>query len=78
MSKELQAEFEEIGKRCWDIFNCKAYVRIDIIVSKGLPYVLEINTLPGMTKNSLFPKSAKGANMEYSELLDKIIEYSLV
>lgn len=78
LPKELQAEFEEIGKRCWDIFNCKAYVRIDIIVSKGLPYVLEINTLPGMTKNSLFPKSAKGANMEYSELLDKIIEYSLV
>ena len=78
LPKELQTEFEEIGKRCWDIFNCKAYVRIDIIVSKGLPYVLEINTLPGMTKNSLFPKSAKGANMEYSELLDKIIEYSLV
>lgn len=78
LPKELQAEFEEIGKRCWDIFNCKAYVRIDIIVSKGLPYVLEINTLPGMTKNSLFPKSAKGANIEYSELLDKIIEYSLV
>lgn len=78
LPKELQTEFEEIGKRCWDIFNCKAYVRIDIIVSKGLPYVLEINTLPGMTKNSLFPKSAKGANMKYSELLDKIIEYSLV
>lgn len=78
LPKKLQTEFEEIGKRCWDIFNCKAYVRIDIIVSKGLPYVLEINTLPGMTKNSLFPKSAKGANMEYSELLDKIIEYSLV
>lgn len=78
LPKELQTEFEDIGKRCWDIFNCKAYVRIDIIVSKGLPYVLEINTLPGMTKNSLFPKSAKGANMEYSELLDKIIEYSLV
>lgn len=78
LPKKMQTEFEEIGKRCWDIFNCKAYVRIDIIVSKGLPYVLEINTLPGMTKNSLFPKSAKGANMEYSELLDKIIEYSLV
>ena len=78
LPKELQEEFEDLGRRCWDIFNCKAYVRIDIIVSKGVPYVLEINTLPGMTKNSLFPKSAKGANMEYNELLDKIIEYSLV
>ena len=77
LTEDLQKKMKEIGERCWDIFNCKAYVRIDIIVSDGIPYVLELNTLPGMTKNSLFPKSAKGVNMEYSELLDKIIEYSL-
>lgn len=74
---ELEKKMKEIAKQCWHIFNCKAYVRIDIIVSEGVPYVLELNTLPGMTKNSLFPKSAEGANMKYSELLDKIIEYSL-
>lgn len=74
---ELEKKMKQIAKQCWHIFNCKAYVRIDIIVSEGVPYVLELNTLPGMTKNSLFPKSAKGANMKYSELLDKIIEYSL-
>lgn len=75
---ELEKKMKQIAKQCWHIFNCKAYVRIDIIVSEGVPYVLELNTLPGMTKNSLFPKSAEGANMKYSELLDKIIEYSLV
>ncbi len=74
---ELEKKMKQIAKQCWHIFNCKAYVRIDIIVSEGVPYVLELNTLPGMTKNSLFPKSAEGANMKYSELLDKIIEYSL-
>lgn len=74
---ELEKKMKQIAEQCWHIFNCKAYVRIDIIVSEGVPYVLELNTLPGMTKNSLFPKSAKGANMKYSELLDKIIEHSL-
>ncbi|WP_160675796.1 D-alanine--D-alanine ligase [Clostridium sp. C8-1-8] len=78
LSPELEGKMEAIAKKCWDIFDCKAYVRVDIIVSSGIPYVLELNTAPGMTKGSLFPRSAKGANMEYSELLDKIIEYSLV
>lgn len=75
--KLLEAEMKEISLKCYKIFNCKAYIRVDFIVSNNVPYVLELNTLPGMTKNSLFPKSAKGAGIEYSELLDKIIEYSL-
>ena len=48
-----------------------------MIVSDGEPYVLEVNTLPGMTKSSLIPKSAKASGMEYSELIDNIIRYSL-
>ena len=48
-----------------------------IISEEGVPYILEVNTLPGMTKNSLFPKSAAGINMSFEELLDTIIEKSL-
>ena len=77
LSKELEKEIKSIAEKCYSIFDCKAYARIDIIVSENIPYVLELNTLPGMTKNSLFPKSAKAIGMEYEELLDKIIEYSL-
>jgi D-alanine-D-alanine ligase len=73
----LEQEMIEIGKKCWEIFDCKAYVRVDIMVSEDRPYVLELNTLPGLTMNSLFPKSAKAVNLEYGQLLDKIIEYSL-
>ncbi|MFL0250454.1 D-alanine--D-alanine ligase [Clostridium neuense] len=74
---ELENKIKDVSKCCWQIFDCKAYVRVDIIVSNGMPYVLELNTLPGMTTNSLFPKSAALAGMKYSVLLDKIIEYSL-
>lgn len=74
---DLQDEIKKISEKCWDIFDCIAYMNVDIIVSKNKPYVIEINTLPGMTKNSLLPKSARAAKINYSDLLDKIIEYSL-
>lgn len=48
-----------------------------MIVSNGEPYLLEINTLPGMTTSSLIPKSAEAVGMSFTELLDRIIEYSL-
>ena len=57
--------------------GCGRYVRIDIIVSDEVPYLLEVNTPPGMTKESLISKSAKVRGLEFSDLLDKIIEYSL-
>ena len=41
------------------------------------PYLMEINTLPGMTMTSLVPKSLKHLGVSYSELLDKLIEVSL-
>nr|WP_167958790.1 D-alanine--D-alanine ligase [Anaerosporobacter faecicola] len=84
-AKEEVAEFEPIlqekivkaSKTMWRELYCKCYVRFDMIISGGVPYVLEANTLPGLTSASLIPKSAKAKGMEYPELLDKIIEYSL-
>lgn len=77
LENSLQEQINEISKTCWKIFNCKAYVRVDIIISDGVPYVLELNTLPGMTKTSLIPRSAAARNIDFVELLDKIIEYSM-
>lgn len=77
LEKELQEKLNEISLGCWDAFNCKAYVRVDFIISNKVPYVLELNTLPGMTETSLIPRSAKANGIEFSELVDKIIEYSL-
>ncbi|MCH3962910.1 MAG: D-alanine--D-alanine ligase [Clostridium sp.] len=77
LEEKLQGEIEEISRKCWDVLKCRVYVRVDLIVKDNIPYVLELNTLSGMTKNSLFPKSAKAVNMSYSQLLDKIVEYSM-
>lgn len=54
------------------------YSRTDFILdAEGRPWCLEVNTLPGMTPNSLFPKAAKVAGMTYEDLCEKVIELSL-
>ena len=62
---------------CYKSLKCSVYARIDMIIKNGIPYVLEVNSLPGMTKNSLLPKSAQSAGIPYYKLLDLIIENSL-
>lgn len=77
LEENLQLVVNEISRSIWDVLGCKSYSRIDMIVSNGVPYVLEVNTLPGMTTSSIIPKSAKAKGIEFSELLDMIIKYSL-
>lgn len=77
LDSKLQAKVEKLCRSCWNLFKCQIYARIDIIIKDDDPFVLEINTLPGMTKNSLFPKSAAAVNMSFQELLDEIITLSL-
>lgn len=77
LDEELQEQVNKASKTVWDIFYCRAYVRVDFILSKGKFYVLELNTLPGMTTTSLIPRSANAKGISYSQLLDKIMETSI-
>ncbi|MGD2271431.1 MAG: D-alanine--D-alanine ligase [Desulfobacterales bacterium] len=56
---------------------CKGYSRTDMILRGEEIYVLETNTIPGMTATSLFPQAAAAAGMNFSQLLDRLIELSL-
>ena len=56
---------------------CKGYSRTDMILADGELYVLETNTIPGMTPTSLLPQAAQAAGIDFSRLLDKLIELSL-
>ncbi|WP_028402828.1 D-alanine--D-alanine ligase [Ectobacillus panaciterrae] len=67
----------EAAMACYRALKCSVYARVDMIIKDGTPYVMEVNTLPGMTKNSLLPKSAHAAGIPYNKLLDMIIETSL-
>ncbi|MDD4835863.1 MAG: D-alanine--D-alanine ligase [Dethiosulfovibrio sp.] len=59
--------------------GCSIYSRVDFRVDpEGRPWILEINTAPGMTSNSLVPKAAKAAGYSFPELLDYIVDESLI
>ncbi len=57
--------------------NCRGYSRTDMIVKDGEVYVLETNTIPGMTATSLFPQAAKVMGLEFPQLLDTLIELAM-
>lgn len=78
LEEDLHEEVEKMALLTYRALKCSVYARVDMIVTEDkVPYILEVNTLPGMTKNSLFPKSAAGINISYSGLIDDIIETSL-
>ena len=56
---------------------CEGYSRTDMILSNGEVYLLETNTIPGMTATSLFPQAAETAGISFTELLDRLIELGI-
>ncbi|MEK3902828.1 D-alanine--D-alanine ligase [Paenibacillus sp. FSL R7-0179] len=73
----LQKQVRTAALTCYRAFKCAVYARVDMLLKDGIPYVLEVNTLPGMTATSLLPQSAAAAGMDFSSLLDEIITGSL-
>ncbi len=53
--------------------GCSGATRVDLLVDKGNPYVLEVNTIPGMTETSLLPKIARNAGLDFIGLLEEIL-----
>jgi len=63
-----------LAERAARVLGCSGGVRVDLLVTEGQnEYVLEVNTLPGMTETSLLPKIARGAGYEFPELCEAIL-----
>lgn len=69
---------EEDAYAAYEIIGCRGMARVDFIVSeKGVPWILEINTIPGMTTTSLLPDSARAAGISTPELYDRLLRWAL-
>lgn len=63
--------------RAYQVIGCEVMARVDVILgTDGRPYVLEANTIPGLTGKSLLPKAAKAAGIEFPDLCVRILELS--
>jgi D-alanine-D-alanine ligase len=74
MPAEITNEIQDLSSTIYDILGCKGIVRVDFIIVKEKPYFLEINTVPGMTEESLIPKQAQAAGIDLAELYAMVIE----
>jgi D-alanine-D-alanine ligase len=64
--------------KAFQALGCYGYARADLRLSpQGIPYLLEINTLPGMTEHSLVRKAARADGIDFAELVEKIIALAL-
>jgi len=75
----LPAEFEEevqkLAIRAFEISACSGWGRVDVLLDESQkPYLLEVNTVPGMTSHSLVPMAAKQAGMDFNQLVIRILE----
>ena len=78
LNNSIISKISDDTKLLFQEFGCEVYARVDYIIGKnGKPYFLELNTLPGMTKTSLFPKSLNSAGVNFVSLIKKIINLSL-
>jgi D-alanine-D-alanine ligase len=58
--------------------GCRGYSRVDFIIGNdGVPYILEVNTLPGMTATSLLPEIAQGAGIPFPSLVEEILRLAI-
>jgi D-alanine-D-alanine ligase len=68
----------ELAGRTYEVLGCEGAVRIDFrITPRGRPYVLEVNTVPGMTETSLLPMAAAQAGIAYDDLVEQILQSAL-
>jgi D-alanine-D-alanine ligase len=74
MPPELTKEIQRISLFIYELLGCNGIVRVDFIVIGETPWFIEINTIPGMTKESLVPKEAAAAGIALEELYSMAVE----
>jgi D-alanine-D-alanine ligase len=71
---EISHEIQKLSLQICDLLGCKGIVRVDFILTNEKPVFLEINTIPGMSAESIIPKQAMAAGIELSDLYSIVIE----
>jgi len=73
ISPEETAEIQRRSLMAYRALRCRGVARVDFIIRQGIPYMIEINTVPGMSAGSIIPKQAAAMGMSMTELFNLII-----
>jgi D-alanine-D-alanine ligase len=78
LSPQLIKKLQACALKAYSVLDCSGMARVDFLVQKnGKIFLNEINTIPGFTSISMYPKLWEASGVSYTELLDRLIEYAL-
>ncbi|MFN4199136.1 MAG: D-alanine--D-alanine ligase [Flavobacterium sp.] len=77
ISKEVEERVSEVAQKVYEILGMKGFSRSEYILVNNEPYLLEMNTIPGLTTESILPQQAAAAGISLTELFDNAIEMAL-
>jgi D-alanine-D-alanine ligase len=74
MSREKYLHAQKIGLMAFQILGCSGVARVDLMTDENEnPFVIDVNTMPGMTETSLLPKAASYAGIPFEDLVERIL-----
>lgn len=77
ISAEIQAKVEATAKKAYEVLKMSGFSRSEFIIVNGEPHMLEMNTIPGLTTESILPQQAREAGISLNELFENAIELAL-
>ncbi|MBE6713105.1 MAG: D-alanine--D-alanine ligase [Ruminococcaceae bacterium] len=78
ISPEVEKRVKSIAAKAYSETGCRGLARVDMMLDeKGEPFVIEINTSPGMTETSLFPDAARAAGISFPELCETLVDLAM-
>ena len=77
LSKMQEADVRKVAKHIYEVLKLDGFSRSEFIFKDGKPYFLEVNTIPGLTKESILPQQAEQAGISMSDLFDNAIQQAL-
>lgn len=77
LSEDIRIKVETVSKKAYEVLKMKGFSRSEFIIVNGEPYMLEMNTIPGLTTESILPQQAKEAGISLTELFSNAIELAL-
>ena len=74
---DLAARLKELALAAYRAVDCAGLARVDFLVTAEEAYISEMNTLPGFTATSMYPKQAELAGLPFADLIARLIELAL-
>lgn len=77
LTQEIEVRVREVSKKAYEVLKMSGFSRSEYILVNGEPHMLEMNTIPGLTNESLIPQQAREAGISLSDLFSNAIELAL-